>query len=354
MPQVTVDTADKGKRTYKSFSGGMFELGHDGPEFAFDCEAPRHSVHVQPFRLADRPVTNGEWIEFIADGGYRNPLAWLSDGWVWARGGGWNAPLYWEERDGEFWTMTLRGFQPVNVQAPVCHVSYFEADAFATWAQKRLPTEAEWELAAQPLPLTGNFADSGRLRPKEAPAATGDLRQMFGDVWEDNAALSLPYPRFRSGGRARWVSSQWEVHVGSIRTARRLLRYAARAHAGDLPKLLSAAGAVAIFRIEIGGGRVVLATADYRLSQPELFRQDVLAGLSMRRKTLPCRWLYDERGSELFEQITRLEEYYPTRTETGILRQNAGEIAGFIRKGAVLIEYGAGAGIKTEILIQRT
>jgi dimethylhistidine N-methyltransferase len=95
----------------------------------------------------------------------------------------------------------------------------------------------------------------------------------------------------------------------------------------------------------------MLATADYRLSQPELFRRDVLAGLSMRRKTLPCRWLYDERGSELFEQITRLEEYYPTRVETGILRLNAGEIAGFVGKGATLIEYGAGAGIKTEILI---
>jgi ergothioneine biosynthesis protein EgtB len=221
---VAVDLTDKVKRAYKSFPGGMFNLGHDGPEFAFDCEAPRHSVHLEPYRLADRSVTNGEWIEFIADGGYRNPLLWLSDGWSLARGEGWTAPLYWEKRDGEFWTMTLRGFQPVNLHAPVCHVSYFEADAFATWAQRRLPTEAEWEIAALPLPVMGNFVNSGRLRPKEAPAATGDLRQMFGDVWEWTRSAFLPYPRFRPAAGAvgeyngKFMSGQFVLRGGSCVT----------------------------------------------------------------------------------------------------------------------------------------
>ena len=221
---VAVDLTDKVKRTYQSFPGGMSILGHDGPEFAFDCEAPRHSVHLEPYRLADRPVTNGEWIEFIADGGYRNPLLWLSDGWSLARSEGWTAPLYWEEREGEFWTMTLRGFQPVNLHAPVCHVSYFEADAFASWAQRRLPTEAEWEIAAQPLPVMGNFVNSGRLRPKEAPAATGDLRQMFGDVWEWTRSAFLPYPRFRPAAGAvgeyngKFMSGQFVLRGGSCVT----------------------------------------------------------------------------------------------------------------------------------------
>jgi len=199
-------------------------LGHAGAEFAFDCEAPRHSVHLEPYRLADRLVTNGEWVEFIADGGYRNPLLWLSDGWSLARSEAWTAPLYWEERDGEFWTMTLRGFQPVNLHAPVCHVSYFEADAFATWAQRRLPTEVEWEIAAQPLPVMGNFVNSGRLRPKEAPAATGDLRQMFGDVWEWTRSAFLPYPRFRPAVGAvgeyngKFMSGQFVLRGGSCVT----------------------------------------------------------------------------------------------------------------------------------------
>lgn len=221
---VAVDLTDKVKRTYKSFPGGMFDIGHDGSGFAFDCESPRHAVHLQPYRLADRPVTNGEWIEFIADGGYRNPLLWLSDGWTSARNEGWSAPLYWQERDGEYWTMTLRGFQPVNLHAPVCHVSYFEADAFATWAQKRLPTEAEWEIAAQPLPVKGNFMNSGRLRPKEAPAASGDLLQMFGDVWEWTRSAFLPYPRFRPAAGAvgeyngKFMSGQFVLRGGSCVT----------------------------------------------------------------------------------------------------------------------------------------
>jgi ergothioneine biosynthesis protein EgtB len=188
---------------YSEFKGGIAKIGHDGEGFAFDSEGPRHQIVVEPFKIANRAVTNGEWMEFISDGGYRNPLLWLSEGWARVLAEGWTMPLYWEQRDGEYWTMTLRGAQPVDPIAPVTHVSFFEADAFATWANRRLPTEAEWEVAARGLPLEGNFADSGRLRPKPASDKTafhaqGGLRQMFGDVWEWTRSPFTPYPRFRA------------------------------------------------------------------------------------------------------------------------------------------------------------
>jgi ergothioneine biosynthesis protein EgtB len=221
---LPVEFTPKAKPAYKSFPGGLFAIGHDGSGFAFDSEGPRHRVQIDPFRLADRLVTNAEWADFMSDGGYRNPLLWLSDGWAKVRDEGWSAPLYWEARDDEFWTMTLRGAQPVDFDAPVTHVSYFEADAFATWAQRRLPTEAEWEVAAQTLPVTGNLLNSGRLRPKPAPAATGDLRQMYGDVWQWTRSAFMPYPRFRPMEGAlgeyngKFMSGQFVLRGGSCVT----------------------------------------------------------------------------------------------------------------------------------------
>jgi ergothioneine biosynthesis protein EgtB len=182
---------------YRTFQGGLIEIGHTGEGFGFDCEAPRHRVFADRYRLADRLVTNREWLEFIADGGYRKPLLWLSAGWAKVCEEGWTTPLYWELKGDEYWTMTLRGAQPIDPAAPVTHVSYFEADAFATWAAKRLPTEVEWEHAAADLALEGNFLESGRLRPKPACSSPAGLRQMFGDVWEWTRSAYLPYPRFR-------------------------------------------------------------------------------------------------------------------------------------------------------------
>ncbi|MDP9008728.1 MAG: ergothioneine biosynthesis protein EgtB [Pseudomonadota bacterium] len=221
---LPVEFTQNAKQIYKSFPGGLFDIGHGGSGFAFDSEGPRHSVQVGPYRLADRLVTNAEWAEFMSDGGYRNPLLWLSDGWAKVRDEGWTAPLYWEARDDEFWTMTLRGAQPIDFDAPVTHVSYFEADAFATWAQRRLPTEAEWEVAAQTVQVTGNLLNSGRLRPKAAPAANGELRQMFGDVWEWTRSAFMPYPRFRPMAGAlgeyngKFMSGQFVLRGGSCVT----------------------------------------------------------------------------------------------------------------------------------------
>jgi ergothioneine biosynthesis protein EgtB len=220
---LAVDALPCSQAAYVAFAGGLTSVGHSGEGFAFDCEGPRHQVFIEPYRMADRLVTNREWIEFMADGGYRNPLLWLSAGWARVLADSWWAPLYWEQRDGEFWTMTLRGAQLVDPDAPVTHVSYFEADAFATWCGRRLPTETEWECAAREVTQDGNFADSGRLRPK--PAAAGDrLAQMFGDVWEWTRSAYLPYPRFVPAEGAigeyngKFMSGQFVLRGGSCVT----------------------------------------------------------------------------------------------------------------------------------------
>ena len=182
---------------WREVAGGIAEVGAGGGGFAFDSERPRHPVLLQPFRLAVRPVLNGEWLEFMQDGGYNSPSLWLADGLERLREEDWMAPLYWRNPDGEWLTMTLRGLQPVDPGAPVCHVSYFEADAFARWAGKRLPTEFEWERAATDQPVTGNFVDSGRLMPGRPVAAEAGFAALFGDVWEWTASDFAPYPRFR-------------------------------------------------------------------------------------------------------------------------------------------------------------
>jgi ergothioneine biosynthesis protein EgtB len=204
---------------FTSFPGGLAEIGAGGAGFAFDCERPRHCVVLPPWRLADRLATNGEWMDFIADGGYRQPLLWMSEGWARRCAQDWSAPLYWELRDGEFWSMTLHGMRRVDPALPVAHVSYFEADAFARWARRRLPTEVEWELAAERQPVAGNFLESGRLRP--APAEGCGVKQLFGDVWEWTASAFQPYPRFRAAEGAageyngKFMCGQFVLRGGS-------------------------------------------------------------------------------------------------------------------------------------------
>ena len=182
--------------SWVSFEGGLVEIGHQGEGFAYDNESPRHRTYVPPFRLAGRPVTCGVWLDFIRDGGYRTPTLWLSDGWAAVKSEAWDAPLYWT-RDGEDWSLfTLGGQRDVDPREPVCHVSYYEADAFARWAGARLPTEAEWEVAAASVPIAGNFVGNGAHHPLPAREAPG-LQQMFGDVWEWTMSAYAPYPGYR-------------------------------------------------------------------------------------------------------------------------------------------------------------
>lgn len=194
--------ADPGPMGWRDYDGGLVEIGYepggDGV-FRFDNELPRHRQWLPPYRLADRLVTNGEWLEFMADDGYRRPELWLSDGWNRVRSQGWTAPLYWTQRDGEWFEHTLSGTIPVDVDLPVCHLSHYEADAYASWAGKRLPTEAEWEHAARQegaVPPEANAADTPTWHPRSARPGAAGLRQLFGDCWEWTSSAYLPYPGF--------------------------------------------------------------------------------------------------------------------------------------------------------------
>ena len=203
---------------WSAWPAGVYEIGHEGGGFAFDNEAPRHRVYLNAFRVASRLTTNSEYLEFMEAGGYRNPALWLSQGWQAVLEKGWRAPLYWEKIDGAWWMMTLAGMRKVNEREPVCHVSYYEADAYARWRGKRLPGEAEWEIVARPQPVAGNFADSGRLHPEPA---RDDATQIFGDVWEWTQSSYAPYPGYRPAAGAlgeyngKFMSSQYVLRGGS-------------------------------------------------------------------------------------------------------------------------------------------
>jgi ergothioneine biosynthesis protein EgtB len=209
------------------YRGGVSDIGFAGDGFAFDNELPRHPDYLRPFELASRLVSCKEYLDFIEDGGYRRSELWLSAGWDTVKAEGWKAPLYWRQQDGAWQVYTLCGDLPLAelMQTPVCHVSYFEADAFANWSGKRLPTEAEWEVAAQALPITGNFLEDGMMHPValgEGPAK--GPAQMFGDVWEWTASPYIGYPGFRAVPGAlgeyngKFMSSQMVLRGGSAVT----------------------------------------------------------------------------------------------------------------------------------------
>ncbi|RZJ26229.1 MAG: ergothioneine biosynthesis protein EgtB, partial [Brevundimonas sp.] len=311
------------------FAGGLVEIGHDAAGFAFDNEGPRHKVWLEPYALADDLVSNGDWMRFMADGGYTRPELWLSDGWATVKTEGWTAPLYWS-RDGESWrVMTLAGPRAVDADAPVRHVSLYEADAYARWAGKRLPTEAEWEHAA-------------RTRPDV-------LSNLFGEVWQWTASAYAPYPGFAptegtaSEYNGKFMANQVVLRGGAFATseghARATYRNFYYPHQ----------------RWAFTGLRLAWdqPSESARVTDDESagFRDDLIAGLSRSPKRTSPKWFYDAAGSDLFEAITRLPEYYPTRQEAALLRAVAPDWAARFGPGATMVEFGSGASEKTRIVL---
>jgi ergothioneine biosynthesis protein EgtB len=204
------------------FEGGIHKVGHAGGAFAFDNECPRHEVLLRLFRLGSRLVTNGEYLEFMNDGGYRRPELWLSDGWDAVCSQAWNSPLYWEHSDGRWFQFSYDGPSELDLAAPVCHVSYYEADAYSRWCGARLPLEEEWEVAAEQHPSTGTLLESGALQPQ--PAAGKGLQQVFGDVWEWTASPYVAYPGFSPAEgvvgeyNGKFMCNQFVLRGGSCAT----------------------------------------------------------------------------------------------------------------------------------------
>jgi ergothioneine biosynthesis protein EgtB len=217
---------------YVEFAGGLLDVGFSGNGFCYDNELPRHRVWLEPYSLANRLVTNGEYAEFIADGGYTRSELWLSAGWDVLEQNRWKAPLYWNEVDSGWRIFTLRGekrLEELN-DAPVSQVSYFEADAYARWAGKRLPTESEWEVAADGKAVSGNLMDSGRLRPARAEIGAEQVGQLWGDCWEWTASAYLGYPGFEplAGSlgeyNGKFMSGQMVLRGGSCATPQAHIR----------------------------------------------------------------------------------------------------------------------------------
>ncbi len=229
-PPVTEGAHGAPALSWLDLPGGVRTIGSNGTGFAFDNETPRHRVFVDSFELCSRPVTNLEYLEFVADGGYSRADLWLSEGWDTVRREDWRAPLYWQGGGREWLHFTLGGLRPLDLETPVAHVSYFEADAFARWAGARLPTEAEWEVAAEGVPVDGNFVESGRLAPAAPSATDGELRQLYGDVWEWTSSAYAAYPGFRPAAGAvgeyngKFMCNQYVLRGGSCASPRSHLR----------------------------------------------------------------------------------------------------------------------------------
>ncbi|SEI99428.1 ergothioneine biosynthesis protein EgtB [Pseudomonas sp. NFR16] len=310
---------------FKPLSAGLTQIGHDGNGFAFDHEGPRHTTYLQSFEISDRLVTNGEWLSFIADGGYHTAALWLSEGWTLIQENGWNAPLYWYHDDNGWKRMSLRGLEDIDPAAPVTHISYYEAAAFATWADARLPTEAEWEAAAR----------------------AGLLEQVDSVAWQWTQSAYSAYPGFKPSAGAvgeyngKFMINQMVLRGGASVTSPNHCRLTYRNFFQPDKRWM------------VAGLRLARDSRQPGVVNPHdsEFARDVLAGLSAPTKSLSPKYFYDAAGSDLFEAICETAEYYPTRAETGLLRRIADQIAATIPEGAALVEFGSGASEKTRLVL---
>jgi len=227
------DAASAAPLRWIDHPGGLFSIGWAGSGFAYDNEGPRHRCFLEPFSLADRLVTNGEFLEFMADGGYDRPELWMSEGWAARQEHQWNEPFYWERRDGAWWMFTLHGMRPVAASEPVCHVNWYEADAYARWAGARLPREEEWEVFACEQPIRGNLLDARTFHPGTAPTpevSEPAPSQLWGDVWEWTSSPYSPYPGYRPEAGAvgeyngKFMVNQFVLRGGSCATSADHLR----------------------------------------------------------------------------------------------------------------------------------
>lgn len=324
-PQWPKDASGRRGR-YKPLKGGLTEIGHQGSDFAFDNEGPRHTTYLQSFEISDRLVTNGEWLKFIDAGGYNQASLWLSEGWTTVHENGWYAPFYWQHDEQHGWRcMTLRGLEPIDPNAPVTHISYYEAAAFAHWADARLPTEAEWEAAV----------------------VAGLLEQIDDVAWQWTQSSYSAYPGFRPAASA----------VGEYNGKFMINQMVLRGGASVTSPSHSRATYRNFFHPEkrwmVSGLRLARDSRQPGVVNPHdsEFARDVIGGLSSPVKNLSPKYFYDATGSQLFEAICKTPEYYPTRAETRLLTDVAEQMARLIPHGAALVEFGSGASEKTCLLL---
>ncbi|MBA1245184.1 ergothioneine biosynthesis protein EgtB [Pseudomonas japonica] len=333
---------------FRAHAGGLVEIGHDGTGFAFDNEGPRHRQWLEPFEISDRLVTNGQWLDFIAAGGYRTPALWLSEGWATVQAQAWEAPAYWrrqpdarEDIAAGWQVMTLRGLQPLDPNTAVTHVSYVEAAAFAEWAGARLPSEAEWEVAA----------------------TAGLLEQAHEVAWQWTRSPYTAYPGFRAAaGAVGEYNGKFMVNQMVLRGGANITPpgHSRETYRNFFPS--SARWAFSGLRLardsrsprSLGGARDTLAEVPQPVSEHTEdagLQADVLTAMRSNPRQLSPKYFYDEAGSRLFEDICNTPEYYPTRAEIDLLQRCAGEIASLLPPGAALVEFGAGASEKIRLLL---